>query len=327
MTERTGKYSIIARYSWGRRKCVIFIMHNFMKKNTLAIVVTYNRCSLLCENIQALLNQTILCDILVIDNNSTDNTKECVEKFKKDSQLEYINTGKNLGGAGGFSIGMEYALTNGYRYAWLMDDDTIPEIDALESLENIAAKLENKFSFLSSRVNWIDGSLCAMNLQILPENINEDFCHLKDGIVPIQRASFVSFFANCDIAKKVGLPIKEFFIYGDDWEYSLRMGAEDSAYFVNDSVVVHKMKSNVGAGVAVCEDSRIERCYYNVRNTYYIEKKYFSKKHLLKYRLYMWKDIVDVVLHSKSSKIKRCKVVLRGMRDGKRFNPKIEYIK
>lgn len=296
-----------------------------MDRKVLAIVVTYNRCELLLENIQALMEQTHSCDILVVDNNSTDGTGDKIKDYIDKDNMNYINTERNIGGAGGFSIGMRYALENGYQYAWLMDDDTVPDKTALDILVRKACNLNDEFSFLSSRVNWTDGKLCEMNLQILPEVINDKFSYVSEGIVPIERASFVSFFVNCDVARKVGLPIKEFFIYGDDWEYSLRMNKELPAYYVYDSVVVHKMKKNLGAGVIVCESSRIDRCYYNIRNTCYIEKRYFSKNHFTKYKLHLIKSLVDILRHSSDSKVKRCRVVIKGLMDGLRFNPDIEY--
>ena len=40
--------------------------------------------------------------------------------------VKYINTGSNLGGAGGFSFGIKQAVQQKYEYLWIMDDDTMP---------------------------------------------------------------------------------------------------------------------------------------------------------------------------------------------------------
>lgn len=48
-----------------------------------AVVVTYNRIALLKECIKALQQQTYLCDILIVDNASTDGTEEYINKVKK----------------------------------------------------------------------------------------------------------------------------------------------------------------------------------------------------------------------------------------------------
>ena len=93
----------------------------------VAVVVTYNRKDLLVTCIGNLLNQTQgNPDILVIDNASTDGTGDMVkEKFGEETRVKYINTGANLGGAGGFSYGINVAVNQGYEYLWIMDDDSV----------------------------------------------------------------------------------------------------------------------------------------------------------------------------------------------------------
>ena len=72
-------------------------------KKVAAIVVTYNRKKLLLENIKALLAQTYRnLDILIIDNCSTDGTKDAIQEYIKNKSIIYVNTGSNLGGDGGF---------------------------------------------------------------------------------------------------------------------------------------------------------------------------------------------------------------------------------
>ena len=109
-----------------------------MKKNDiLAIVVTYNRKEFLKENLEALINQTFnKFDLLVIDNNSSDGTDELLNEFKnKYNNIDYIKLSENIGGAGGFNKGMKEAILRKYKYAWLMDDDTIPCENSLESIK------------------------------------------------------------------------------------------------------------------------------------------------------------------------------------------------
>ena len=85
-----------------------------MRKNMnkyAEVIVTYNRKKLLKENIEALLNQTFKDhDILIVDNNSNDGTKEMVAEIQ-DKRIKYYNTGKNLGGAGGFAFGLRKAIS------------------------------------------------------------------------------------------------------------------------------------------------------------------------------------------------------------------------
>ena len=76
-----------------------------------AVVVTYNRIELLKECLGALEKQNYPCDILVVDNASTDETEKYISLIKsKYDNLYYKNTGANIGGAGGFNFGMRWSV-------------------------------------------------------------------------------------------------------------------------------------------------------------------------------------------------------------------------
>ena len=72
-----------------------------MKYSVNAVVVTCNRCELLKQAIDALLNQTYpLNKIVIINNASTDGTKEYLDNVI-DDRLIVIHKETNEGGAGG----------------------------------------------------------------------------------------------------------------------------------------------------------------------------------------------------------------------------------
>ena len=294
-----------------------------MEKNRIvAIVVTYNRKDLLKECIEAL-NKNENLDVLVIDNASTDGTKELVEKYVSDT-LKYVNTGNNLGGAGGFNFGIKEALKNkNYKYLWIMDDDTIVQEDSLDNLVKKAEELNNDFSFLSSIALWKDGSLCKMNIQKLSEKSLEQYKLMEKGVVFVDYASFVSCFINVESIKKVGLPIKDFFIYGDDMEYTMRLNTYKPGFVVSTSVVIHKMKENDGINIIDADKTRIDRYFYNFRNLLYIYKKY-DKREYRNYKIKCYYMMAKILFRAPNSKLKRIKTILKAMKKAKKFNPEIE---
>ena len=76
-----------------------------------AVVVTLNRLPLLQKCIEKLETQTVPCDILVVNNASTDGTAAWLsEREAVNSRIHVKNTGANLGGAGGFHFGMRWAV-------------------------------------------------------------------------------------------------------------------------------------------------------------------------------------------------------------------------
>lgn len=294
-------------------------------KSTLAIIVTYNRLDLLKECISAVLNQLTICDILIINNYSIDGTKEYLELIRNKS-ISILNLDKNIGGAGGFSMGVKEAILRGYKYAWLMDDDTIPESNALSSLENKAMSINGEFSFLSGFTKWTDNTLCKMNVQTISSNWENYYYRIEEGLIPISDATFVSYFINLAVAKEVGLPIKEFFIYADDWEYSIRLTKIKPAYLDTSCFVVHKMKDNVKSDISICSEERIKRCYFDLRNHYYVVRKYGSSRNKIRYILDRFSDLTHILKSKSKKKGKRIKVLIKGTMSGIFFNPKIEKV-
>ena len=294
-------------------------------KKIAAIVVTYNRKNLLGECIEALLSQkNHNLDIFIIDSASTDGTADFVASLAH-PQIKYFNTGKNLGGAGGFNFGLKIISKLDYDYYWLMDDDTIVHTDTLETLLLKASELKNNFSFLSSVVLWTDGKLCSMNTPATSSKSIANYEAIKHGLLQIDSCSFVSCFINAEYVKKAGLPISDFFIYGDDMEYTLRLSKYAPGYLNPYSIVTHKMKNNHGIDIIHEPKNRIDRYYYNFRNLTYIYHKYNPREyrvHKLK-RLYL---TFKILAKSKDAKFKRIHILNRGYRDGKKFNPKIEKI-
>ena len=65
---------------------------NEKKSNVAAVVVTYNRLELLRQCVEALRAQTTACDILIVDNASTDGTANWLTS---QPDLNYRNTGSN----------------------------------------------------------------------------------------------------------------------------------------------------------------------------------------------------------------------------------------
>ena len=295
-------------------------------KECAIVVVTYNRLELLKENIEALLKQNNNnYDILLINNASTDGTEDYIKKINNE-RIKYYNTGKNLGGAGGFSFGVKQAILNGYKYAWLMDDDSIPQENALNSLLTKAKNIGDEFSYIASLVYWTDNSIFPMNLPSAKYKCLDDIdCDnlRKNKIIPITSSSFVGCFVNLNDAKKVGLPIADFFIYGDDMEYTLRLNKERESFLDLDSIIIHKAPSKMGADIVTASKDRINRFFYQSRNGVYIARKNNKRCQRLKTII---KRIIGIIIHSKDNKIKRIYVLIKGSLAGLVYNPTIEYV-
>lgn len=299
-------------------------MEKVSNKKVIAIIVTYNRKELLKESIEAILNQDYdNCIPLIIDNASTDGTYDYLKEFVDENKIIYKNTGSNLGGAGGFNYGMKEAYKLGCDFMWIMDDDCITHKDTLTEFLKADEKLNGEYGFLSSKVLWKDNSICLMNKQ--KKTFSRWLKDFETNYQKIALGSFVSFFVKSSTVKKYGLPIKDFFIWSDDWEYSRRISRNENCYFISSSIVTHKCKENIGASIASVDGDRLDRFKYLYRNDCVLYRGEGIKgKILLEIRLLLHK--ARILKSDKKDKKIRIKIINDAVKEGKKFYPEIEKV-
>lgn len=291
--------------------------------NTAAIVVTYNRKELLKECINELKKQTEKVDIIVIDNMSTDGTAEMLKPLIDTKTIIYHSTRKNIGGAGGFYEGIKLAYKLGYKYFWLMDDDCIPKNNSLKQLKLADKKLDGNYGFICSKVLWTNGDICLMNIPKL--SLSTKVSDFNTSMVSIRMGTFVSFFTKRSVVERVGLPIKEFFIWGDDIEYSQRISKTYPCYLVNDSIVIHKTKNNEGSNIALDDFERINRYKLAYRNEMVLYREVGMKGYLYQF-LRLNLHVIRVIFKSKDHKFLRLKTIISGTKNGMKFHPQIKKV-
>ncbi len=294
-----------------------------MNDRIAAVVVTYNRRAFLLRCIAALhAQQNAALDILIIDNASTDGTGDALKAMVANGTVHYYNTGENLGGAGGFNYGMRVAMEAGYSYLWIMDDDCIPDEGALAALLDADKLLDGNYGFLSSIAYWTDGTPCNMNIQ--KTGLNTKIEDYTSPLVPVIMATFVSCFFSRARVTEVGLPIKDFFIWSDDLEYTRRLSRLHPCYAVNGSHVLHAMASNAKVNIATDSVDRLPRYRYLYRNEVYV-----YRREGLRGWVYLLSRIafhLAKVLCSSTDKWAKSKVILSSFFTGLRFHPPIEHL-
>ncbi len=299
-----------------------------------------------------LLESDYPCDMLVVDNASTDGTHEwCMEFLSggENGTLEngqsytagekegaaakakvfYMNTGDNIGGAGGFNFGMKQAYGLKYEYVWIMDDDSFARKDTLAELfiiDELLGGPEN-YGYLGSTVLFTDGKECAMNRHIINRKYYEHFDKLRFGIIPTETSTFVSLLIPMGTIKKAGLPIKEYFIWGDDVEYTMRITKKYGmpSFMVGKSIVTHAMKANIGSDISVddmCRMPNYKRAFRNENHTY----REYGAKGFFRYILRCGKYGLKVIKYAKDHRLKRMGIICSQFFMGFFFNPEIEYL-
>lgn len=96
-----------------------------MTETVCTVVVTHRRPDELAKSLDVLSTQSHTIDhLIVVDNDFDDRVRELVAG--QPIPTTYLGSRRNLGGAGGFALGMLHALTLGADWVWLADDDGRP---------------------------------------------------------------------------------------------------------------------------------------------------------------------------------------------------------
>lgn len=215
-----------------------------MSERVEAVVVTHNRHELLAGCLRAVLAQTYgVAQIRVIDNASSDATPETIAAIAAGSPLPIstLRLHQNRGGAGGFAAGIAAARGEPNDWIWLMDDDVEPRPDALERLLSAPPAADPRTACLAPKVIYPSGSIDLnqrgrFRRRLIPLRPAE----YRPGEYPeIGYMSFVGSLLRARAAQAIDLPRADFFVWGDDVEYSLRLARVGKIRLVSDSVVVH----------------------------------------------------------------------------------------
>lgn len=195
----------------------------------LAIIVTYNRLQLLRRCLSSIKNQTVPpSKIIVINNASTDGTEE----YLIENNIHHITQG-NVGSAGGWNAGIDYALKNNFDACWLMDDDGFPAYNSLEELlqnisedesclSSIVMKEDNQEEFVfplpilnnsnHPTIFSYPRKIYALSSAHLSSKKKYPFAHLFNGCL-----------IRCSAIAKIGNVNTNFFMMGDEVDYFYRL--------------------------------------------------------------------------------------------------------
>jgi len=166
-------------------------------------------------------------EVLLIDNASPDGSGARLHARFPD--LPYLQTGDNLGYAGGNNRGFAWALERGSDYVLVLNDDTVVDPDCIPRLvrtadDSGAAVVAPQILYYDEpEVIWFGGGRFStgrgMGLH-LQENATLD---RGTAAVPITFACGCCFLIRADVLRAVGGFDESFFAYVEDAELSLRL--------------------------------------------------------------------------------------------------------
>ena len=252
-------------------------------KRVAAVVVSHNRIETLKQTIDALLNQSAVCDILVVDNASTDGTAAFFTSIEgQHPRIRHIPLQNNVGGAGGFCQGLKVGMSGSWTWFWLMDDDAVPAEDALEQLLNAA---RDPLTVYGSMACETTNGRQKLSWPMLPlggkhENLVDDPRELE----PIQEVfmiPFLGFFIHRRLVDRIGYPDPSFFISTDDVEYSVRARKTGAKLFLVKSSRISHPAAHVkiyfiGNFRIACRELPPWKLYYETRNRILLASRHYG---------------------------------------------------
>jgi rhamnopyranosyl-N-acetylglucosaminyl-diphospho-decaprenol beta-1,3/1,4-galactofuranosyltransferase len=290
---------------------------NPRSETVAVVVVTYDRADLLGRMLAGLAALERLPDaVIVVDNASSDHTPETLAAATNPG-LQVIRTDDNLGGSGGFHLGVKTAYDAGFDRIWLMDDDVVPAPDCLTVLlaqdeaclmavrEDLAGRLVEKAATRFDLRN---------PLVIRPKTgmVETDYGS-RDRMperVEIENVAFEGFMMRREVVDAVGLPDESYFIFYDDADYAIRARrAGYRIWAVRDAVLVRQLDFDQQ------HDLGGWKGYYMYRNLFVVHLRYGENALV---RLKPWLVTAAVVLLSPVRGGRgEARNVIRAMRDAR----------
>lgn len=221
------------------------------------------------------------------------------EGLPPNRQMVIIQTGANLGFAGGNNVGLRYALAKGnFGYVWLLNNDTVVERD---SLTQMVRRMQEK----------PDAGMCGSTLVYYhePEKVqalggstyNKWLGHGRAILVPsgvgpskpvnpfqpasqpmdaerVERELACIVGASMLVSKSflhdVGLMSEDFFLYFEDIDWAMRARGRYALAYAPESIVYHKVGASIGSSSRPKEKSSTAD-YYGMKNRLVITRKHF----------------------------------------------------
>ncbi len=207
--------------------------------NITAAILTYNRLSFLKKIIEALKNQSIKPDrIVVVNNSSSDGTSSYLASL---DDVEVITQG-NYGSSGGQFAAVKHCYETGSEWIWLMDDDVVPRRDCLEKLiQNINEHRIHAPIRINPDGKVNQGDTIELNLSNPFKSLWKVIAQPEipaERFVKAESLTFEGPLFHRNLVSVIGLPEFSYFIFGDDTDYFIRAFKKNyECYIITDSVI------------------------------------------------------------------------------------------
>lgn len=310
------------------------------KKTVAIIILNWNSYTDTFECLKSLekLNYPSF-KIYLVDNDSHDNSfKQLISDNKEGKfnlNISFLQTGSNLGFAGGNNYAIREAYRHGFDYYWLLNNDTVVDKNSLyelikviegdKSIGIVGSKIlyfdSNEIWFAGGEINKITGA--TKHIGFRERDLGQ-----YDVIKQVDYITGCSLLFRSSLLEKTGYMEEDYFLYYEETDWNIRAKLDGfKVLYVPMSIVFHKVSSSSGGDTN--KAPFID--YYFLRNRLVMTKRNKKIFYLAFCNLFIYfealKSILKVLLRYKNNKRERFLYIFKGIKDGKResmgLHPKI----
>lgn len=213
----------------------------------VAIVATYRRAFELSRLIASLDRAPVgMRGLLVVDNADDPATGEAIAGSRLDT--EWVRPGKNLGCGGGLRLAEESAMKRfpDYTHLWILDDDAVVEPATVVQLAGAMASAGAAMGYpmisdKDGKIGWFPGLLDQEKFRIIREGLTpaEFLARCGPEPIPFSWASGVALMVSREAMETYGLHRDDYWVRGEDLEFSLRITHKGLGICVPEAVAAH----------------------------------------------------------------------------------------
>ena len=223
------------------------------------------------ENVSELNTKDLKVECVVVDNGSTDDSLEKLSDYKlPNMDYKFIETGKNLGYAGGNNFGLKYSFKEGFDYTILLNNDVILPKDILIKLIGVAERdqkigvLAPKMYFAKGyefhkerykkedlgKVIWYAGGFIDWdNVYSIHRGVDEVDKGRYDQEIEVDAANGACLLIRNKVMADIGFLRDKYFMYWEDADYCIRAKkAGWKVIYTPETRLWHKVSSSSAIG-------------------------------------------------------------------------------
>jgi GT2 family glycosyltransferase len=279
--------------------------------STAAVVLTYGARQ---HFVEAAVRGALAAGVahaIVVSNGCSDAVRDELDRrlaIVDTRRCTHIPLPRNLGSAGGYHVGMEHALRNPQiGFLWLLDDDNVPDADALHALDRAWALVDQAapcVALMSLRpdrpyvANYArevpprevrPSSFMSFNVLHYVRRMNlrkhDKYC----GFPVVPHGPYGGLLISAELVRTIGFPADEFILYADDTEYTIRIARHGGKLLLVPQSRIDDLEPTGMAGASSWTwfgqrawlTMPADRAYYSLRNEVYLERHYLCRNRLL----------------------------------------------